>query len=245
MVYLDLRGHLVADTQTELHAFALRMGLRRHWFHNKRGRRHPHYDLTTARKRRQAILAGAVLVSARQVVEKARQLSGKRMMIYAGAEFSADKIYRYALYRIWDNHKPKIMFVGLNPSTADESVDDPTIRRCVRYAADWGYGKMVMTNLFAFRATAPKVMMAHRAPICPEGEPRQNDIWLQRLAQGADLIIAAWGNHGGHMNRDLTVLPFLPNVMCLGLTNRGKPKHPLYLRLTTQPQKMRFRTVQY
>ncbi len=147
------------------------------------------------------------------------------------AEFSPDRIYRYALYRIWDESRPKVMFIGLNPSTADESIDDPTIRRCKRFAADWGYGGLIMVNLFALRATNPKVMMAHESPIGPE-----NHLWLKKLAGKANRIIAAWGNHGGYMNQDLKVLSLLPHVMCLGITKKGKPKHPLYLPSYTKPQ---------
>lgn len=149
------------------------------------------------------------------------------------AEFSPDRVYRYVLYRNWDDTKPKVLFIGLNPSTADESVDDPTIRRCKRFAADWGYGGLIMANLFAVRATDPKVMIAHDAPIGPE-----NSEWLRALAGEADLVIAAWGNHGVHMQRDLAVLSFLPNARCLGLTKNGKPRHPLYLPSDIQPQVM-------
>ena len=145
------------------------------------------------------------------------------------AEFSTDRVFRYALYRTWDRDKLKVMFIGLNPSTADEDVDDPTIRRCTRFAAAWGYGGLIMTNLFALRATDPRVMVSHLAPIGPA-----NDLWLRRSAQMASLVIAAWGNHGGHLKRDLAVLSLLPRMMCLGLTKKGKPKHPLYLPSGTQ-----------
>ena len=79
------------------------------------------------------------------------------------AEFSPDKVYRYELWRIWDEALPVCMFIGLNPSTADETVDDPTIRRCINFAKEWGYGQLVMTNLFAFRATKPAEMMRARS----------------------------------------------------------------------------------
>ena len=72
-----------------------------------------------------------------------------------GAHFSTCRRYRYRLWRIWDENKPFVLFICLNPSTADENEDDPTIRRCVRFARDWDYGGMVMVNLFAFRATDP------------------------------------------------------------------------------------------
>lgn len=72
------------------------------------------------------------------------------------AVLSADRRYRYGLFRIWDLERPLAMFVGLNPSTADETDDDPTIRRCVRFASDWQYGGLIMANLFAYRATSPR-----------------------------------------------------------------------------------------
>ena len=110
------------------------------------------------------------------------------------AEFSPDRIYRYALYRTWDETKPRVMFIGLNPSTADESKDDPTIRRCKNYAFDWGYGGLIMANLFALRATKPKIMKEHALPI-----GRDNNYWLESLARDAEIIIAAWGVNGSHL----------------------------------------------
>ena len=147
------------------------------------------------------------------------------------AAFSPDRLYRYALYRTWDEAKPRVMFIGLNPSTADESVDDPTIRRCRNYAFDWGYGGLIMGNLFALRATKPKVMMAHVAPIGPE-----NNYWLERLAREAEIVVAAWGVSGSHLGRDKVVLGFMPQMRHLGLTKAGAPKHPLYLKANTKPQ---------
>ena len=148
-----------------------------------------------------------------------------------GAVFSPDRIYRYVLYRVWDEAKPRVMFIGLNPSTADESVDDPTIRRCKRFADDWGYGGLIMTNLFALRATAPKVMLSHITPIGPK-----NDYWLETLARDAGIIIAAWGTNGSHQGRDKMVLRFMPQTRHLGLTKAGMPRHPLYLKADTKPQ---------
>ncbi len=150
------------------------------------------------------------------------------VLITASADFSPDRKYRYALYRTWAASKPKVMFIGLNPSTADETVDDPTIRRCKGFAADWGYGGLIMTNLFALRATKPKVMMAHPAPIGPE-----NGDWLRLLAQEVDLIVAAWGNHGGHMKRDHVTTLLMPSMKCLGVTKKGQPRHPLYVKRDT------------
>src|SRR5690242_6108456 len=105
--------------------------------------------------------------------------------------FSDCRAYRYTLWREWDIFdKNYVMFVGLNPSTADERVDDPTIRRCIDFAKRWGYGALCMTNLFAYRATDPRVMKAFPYPVGPE-----NDKWLVRCAREAGVVVAAWGNH--------------------------------------------------
>jgi hypothetical protein len=122
------------------------------------------------------------------------------------------------------------MFVGLNPSTADEAVNDPTIRRCVGFAQAWGYGSLCMVNLFAFRATEPRAMKD-----CEEPVGKQNDEWLQRLAAGAAIRIAAWGNHGSYKGRDAIVAKFLGRMHCLGRTKKGDPRHPLYVRGSQRP----------
>jgi hypothetical protein len=147
-----------------------------------------------------------------------------------GAVFSPRRTYRYALWRWWDRSKGFAMFVGLNPSTADESEDDATLRRCRRFAVDWGYGGVVVTNLFALRARDPKIMLADPNPIGFE-----NDVWLRRLSGQAGIIVAAWGARGGYLGRDEEVLKLLGKVYHLGLTKAGKPKHPLYLRADTKP----------
>lgn len=114
------------------------------------------------------------------------------------ARFSPCRRYRYELWRRWDvPTAPFAMFIGLNPSTADETADDPTIRRCIRFARDWGFGGLLMTNLFAFRATDPAVMKAEAEPVGPE-----NSAIIQSNACNAGIIIAAWGVHGVHMGRD-------------------------------------------
>lgn len=146
------------------------------------------------------------------------------------ARFSACRQYRYELWRRWDD-RPYALFVGLNPSTADETEDDPTIRRCIRFAADWGFGGLCMANLFALRATDPRVMLAHPEPIGPD-----NDATLCRLAVDAGIVVAAWGAHGAHRDRGREVLKMLAlDVCCLGQTKAGQPKHPLYLRADTRP----------
>ncbi len=139
------------------------------------------------------------------------------------ATFSDCRTYRYALWRLWDETKPYAMFIGLNPSTANETEDDPTIRRCINYASDWGYGGLCMTNLFAFRATVPKVMLSASDPVGAE-----NDSWLQTLAQNAGVIVGAWGNDGGFRNRSSDVMGMLPEMTCLKQNKTGEPAHPLY-----------------
>lgn len=116
------------------------------------------------------------------------------------------------------------MFIGLNPSTADETEDDPTIRRCIAFSKAWGYNGLCMSNLFAFRATDPAVMLAESDPIGPE-----NDVHLLEMARRAGIVIAAWGMPGSHRGRDVAVRNLVPNLHYLRLTKDGHPGHPLYL----------------
>lgn len=148
------------------------------------------------------------------------------------ATFSPCRRYRYTLWRRWGDG-PYAMFVGLNPSTADETTDDPTIRRCIRFARDWGYDALCMTNLFALRATDPKVMLADPEPVGPE-----NDDKLLVFGVNAGIVIAAWGAHGGHLNRDMELLRFPFDMHHLGLTKAGKPRHPLYLPADSTPAQL-------
>jgi hypothetical protein len=117
-----------------------------------------------------------------------------------------------------------LVFVGFNPSTADEVLHNATIRRCVALAKAWGYGALCMTNLFAFRATDPDDMKAAAEPIGPE-----NDFHLQRLAHGAGVVVAAWAIHGTHRERDAAVRSLIPTLHYLRKTADGHPGHPLYL----------------
>jgi len=142
------------------------------------------------------------------------------------AVWSPCKRYRYTLWRTWTNeHKPSyVQFVCLNPSTADEANDDPTVRRCVQFAKDWGYGAFCMTNLFAFRATDPADM---KAAVDPVGD--DNDYWLAKVATDAGAVVAAWGEHGAFLNRERAVRLLLTNLKCLKTNASGQPAHPLYL----------------
>ncbi len=145
------------------------------------------------------------------------------------ADLSLCRRYRYDLWRRW-TEAPYCMIVGLNPSTADEREDDATIRKCVVYAKRWGYGALCMTNLFAFRATQPKDMMAAADPIGPD-----NDRKLEALSRCAGIIIAAWGNDGKWKGRDKQVMAILPGLHCLKQNNNGSPAHPLYLPSDAKP----------
>lgn len=149
----------------------------------------------------------------------------------SGAAFSDCRRYRYALWRSWDEALPRVMFIGLNPSTADENKDDPTLRRCMGFARAWGYGSVGNGNLFAYRATDPKAMLAAPDPVGPD-----NDRWLRRLAEEADLVVAAWGNHGIHLGRSAAVSELLPKLHCLAVNRSGEPAHPLYQPAHRQPK---------
>lgn len=147
------------------------------------------------------------------------------MLLESSAVFSPCRRYRYVLRRIWDRTTPPAMFVGLNPSTADEVKDDPTVRRCIGYARRWGFGGLVMTNIFAFRSTDPNALVELDDPVGP-----RNDAWLRRLQRRAGVVVAAWGVWGSLGDREGRVMELLDEPWCLGVTKQGSPRHPLYLR---------------
>lgn len=141
------------------------------------------------------------------------------------AILSEDRKYRYVLSRIWDESKSMVMIIGLNPSTADETIDDPTIVRCIDFAKNWGYGGIYMLNLFAFRATLPKDMFSVENPIGDE-----NDKFIEKYSKLSDKVICAWGNDGKYKNRSQEVLSKIKNKYYLKLNQTNEPAHPLYLR---------------
>ena len=153
-------------------------------------------------------------------------------LIYSDAKFSKDRIYRYALWRVWDNSLPKLLFIGLNPSTADEINDDPTMRRCIRFSKDLGYGGFIMGNIFAYRSTDPKKLRKIKNPI-----GSRNNFWLKKLHKEAGNSIAAWGTHGEYLNRGDDVVNLLGSLDCLRITKEGFPSHPLYLPSNLKPIK--------
>lgn len=152
------------------------------------------------------------------------------------ATFSGCRRYRYSLEQSW-GEGGKVLFIMLNPSTADERLDDPTVRRCWGFAATWGYGRAEVCNLFAFRATDPREMLAEPHPVGPN-----NDSHLIHAAAEADLIVCAWGVHGAHLGRAehvTAMLRFDRRVLhALGFTQGGQPRHPLYLRADTKPVRL-------
>lgn len=148
------------------------------------------------------------------------------------ATFSPCRTWRYRLERRWDSG-PTVAFILLNPSTADETAVDPTIRRCIGYAQRWGFGALVVGNIFAFRSTDPKGLYRAPDPIGPD-----NDRWIDRIAAGTDRLICGWGLHGAHQDRGRIVArrlrPWRP--MALSITADGQPGHPLYLRADIEPK---------
>ncbi len=158
----------------------------------------------------------------------------------SGAFFSELRTHRYTLWRNWetvfiDHPRQLVAFIGLNPSTADENLDDPTIRRCIGFAKQWGYSGFVMLNLFAYRATDPRVMKRHPDPV---GE--LNDSVIEVVVEAVGKTVCAWGVHGIHRGRECDVKRLLSRcsapVHHLGLTRGGSPKHPLYLPGDTMSQ---------
>lgn len=151
------------------------------------------------------------------------------------AEYSDCEVYRYTLTRIWDAQAPRAAFVMLNPSTATEVQNDPTVERCERRARALGYGAFRVLNIFAFRATDPRVMRAAADPVGPG-----NDAAIRAALPWADRVICAWGTHGAHLDRGAQVAAMLrgagAGLWHLGLSKAGHPKHPLYIGYEVQPQ---------
>lgn len=148
------------------------------------------------------------------------------------AEFSECRLYRYSLRIIWDPSLPLASFIGLNPSTADEWQDDPTVRRCRNFAEAWTCGGLLMLNIFAFRATDPTDMKKVEEPV----GPRNTAAYLiEQLVSCGGPHIAAWGKHGIHRDRGEYIKGHVPRLDCLALNQDGSPKHPLYLKRSLMP----------
>ncbi|HBM14376.1 MAG TPA: hypothetical protein DD390_16905 [Rhodospirillaceae bacterium] len=158
----------------------------------------------------------------------------------SNAILSACERYRYQLSRDWDagpGREDRVVFVMLNPSTADAVQDDATIRRCIGYGKAWGYAGIVVVNLFAYRAKSPDVLHTIRDPIGPENRRHIE----QAVKESGGPVVCAWGTNGSYLDQDQAVLGWIRALgispMVLKLTNQGSPSHPLYLpgRLTPVP----------
>lgn len=150
------------------------------------------------------------------------------------AVYSPCERYRYTLTRVWDPAGARALFVMLNPSTATEMQNDPTVERCERRARALGFGAFRVCNIFAWRETDPKKMRAVADPVGPE-----NDAAIVESAAWADTVVCAWGTHGAHLARGPAVERLLRGtgrpLHHLGLTQAGHPKHPLYIGYHVQP----------
>ena len=147
-----------------------------------------------------------------------------------GALFSDCGKYRYRLWRIWDSSKPAVMFIGLNPSTATANNDDPTIRRVIRFAKDWGYGGVYMMNLFAWVSPYPEDLLTCGDAI------GMNDVHLFEVAELCnEHVVFAWGSFKQNKLRAKEVAERFPTAMCLHINKDGSPKHPLYVAANTVP----------
>jgi hypothetical protein len=155
----------------------------------------------------------------------------------AGARFSDCRRWRYLLWRRWDASRPVANFLMLNPSTADEFQLDPSCTRARLYAERWGYGALIVTNLFAWRATDPRDMKAAKEPV-----GRANDRAILRAAREAAIVVCAWGNHGAHLSRSASVKHLLREagiaLHALRVNGVGEPAHPLYLPGTLRPSRI-------
>jgi hypothetical protein len=159
-----------------------------------------------------------------------------RCGLISHVEFSDDKLYRYSLTRAFPHAglAEDCLFIMLNPSTADETLNDPTVERCQRRAYAMRFSKYTVVNIFALRSTDPKALYHHPDPI-----GRGNDAAIMKLATKASMVICGWGTHGDYMDRGKDVKAMLDGraIKCyhLGRTKSGQPRHPLYISNKTEP----------
>lgn len=148
----------------------------------------------------------------------------------SGANFSECRRYRYALWRIWDDANPPVMFIGLNPSTANEATNDPTIRRVIHFAKAWGHGGVYMLNCFPFVSTDPEKLRDY-------GNTAENDHWLYQCARKSSRIVFAWGAFRvvRDLGRDIELKGMFPEAQALVINADGTPRHPLYVKGDTIP----------
>lgn len=140
------------------------------------------------------------------------------------AIFSEDRKYRYALWRVWNQSRPLRLQIGLNPSTANEISDDPTITRGITRAARDGFGGFLMANLYAYVSTNPEVLLGGGEFVGIE-----NDAYLKQMIALAGQTVCGWGSFPAVVKRANAVLEMIPEPYCLGINKDGQPKHPLYI----------------
>lgn len=138
--------------------------------------------------------------------------------------------YRYSLSRQWDASLGTVCFIGLNPSTADAYQDDPTIRRCIGFAKSWGYGGLIIVNVFAFRTPYPNALKQADEPIGP-----RNAHYLNLAKKTSDLQVAIWGNDGTFLNQAARIQKRFENLHVIRMNQSGQPAHPLYLPKQLKP----------
>lgn len=146
------------------------------------------------------------------------------------AAISECKTFRYSLSRTWDSRLSSVLFLGLNPSWADAEIKDNTLRVCINYAQRWGYGGVLLGNLFAYRSPDPSDLYRASDPIGPK-----NDAAIKALQDQAALTVCAWGTPGKFMGRDKQVLRSLRDPHCLVRLKSGHPGHPLYKKSSLVP----------
>jgi len=154
----------------------------------------------------------------------------------AGAVFSPDDVYRYLLWRQWQDLTAKpgtVVWAMLNPSTADETVLDPTLRRCKGFTQRFGYARFEVVNLFAYRSTDPGALPIVRDPVGPA-----NDEIIAKAFADAELVVVGWGSFQMVERRALRIAELAAaagkQLHCLGVTKQGHPRHPLYLAGNTE-----------
>ena len=152
----------------------------------------------------------------------------------SSALYSDCERYRFALTRVWNTSQQRVLYIMLNPSTATELKNDPTIERCERRSRRLGFGGMQIVNIFAFRATDPRDLKAFEMPV-----GTGNDAVIRFGVEWADVVIAAWGAHGDHLGRGGEVAALLRDTGVearhFGLSKAGHPRHPLYIGYAQQP----------
>jgi hypothetical protein len=186
--------------------------------------------------------AGAAIVRylSRGVITDLVPESGIHPWGVGEATYDTRRIFRYSLSRFWDEGRPRVCWIMLNPSTATAAFDDPTIARITAFSRAWGYGSLSVVNLFALRAKTPEALLQARDPIGPH-----NDEIILKASSAAAFVVAAWGNHGTIVN-SATDRPRCQEVQspltaagvelsCLTVTKRGLPGHPLYLPASAKP----------